>query len=437
MKYQLLLISALLLATFTSAQRRVFQVGSGKDELNTGTLYTEARGYGWDDTTGLHMVTRERIKNSRVREFITADRPFSFSVALPEGEYDVRVFTGDKEGTSATTIRAECRRLMIYNQKTREGQVIANSFTVHVRDWLIRKNGKVTGKVKLKSNEGGYLHWDNRLTLEFSDSMPKVCEISITPAEVDHVIFLAGNSTVVDQAREPWSSWGQILPAFIDGGKIAIANYAESGEALHTFRAAGRLDKIFSQMHPGDFLLIEFGHNDQKRKGNNVGPFTSFKKELEYYVTETRKREATPILVTPVNRRTFDEQGKITNSLGDYPAAVRQVAAQLHVGLIDLNAMTKTLYESWGPEKSLRAFVHYPAGTFPGQTEALKDNTHFSPLGAWEIARCVVRELKRVNIPAHLRPLAVKKINLEKPMEPDAFYWPAAGMGNAVKPDGN
>ncbi|UYQ94892.1 rhamnogalacturonan acetylesterase [Chitinophaga horti] len=439
MKLQLLLLCTLL-STYTFAQqpvKKVFLIGPGKGELNTDALYTKERGYGWDDTTGLRLVQYKDIDHQRTRDYITAPHPFSFSVDVPEGEYDVVLYTGDRYGRSATTVRAECRRLMLYNIRTRKNEIRASKFTVHVRDSLIRQKGVVTGKVKLKDREHEYLHWDNRLTLEFSDSLPKICEIHIMPAEAEHVAFLAGNSTVVDQSREPWCSWGQILPAFYDARDVAIANYAESGETLHSFRAAGRLDKIFSQMRGGDYLFIEFGHNDQKRKGENVGAFTSFKKELEYYVRETRKHEGVPVLITPVNRRSFDSTGKITNSLGDFPAAVRQVAKEMKVALIDLNAMTKEMYEAWGPEKSLKAFVHYPAGTYPGQKEALKDNTHFSAFGAWQIAKCVANALADKHFPFNRRGGVFRKFDHAKPDDPATFYWPASGFSGTVKPDGN
>ena len=145
-------------------------------------------------------------------------------------------------------------------------------------------------------------------------------------------------------------------------------------------------------MQPGDYLFMQFGHNDQKP---NAVSIDDYKKLLADYIEKTRAKGATPVLVTSMNRRTFDDNGKITNSLAGYPDAIREVAAAQHVALIDLNAMSKTLFEAMGPEGSLKAFMHYPANAFPNQTEAINDNTHFNGYGAFELARCVVHGIRQ------------------------------------------
>ena len=142
-------------------------------------------------------------------------------------------------------------------------------------------------------------------------------------------------------------------------------------------------------MKAGDYLFIEFGHNDQKQKGEGVGPFTTYKRDLKFFISEVKKKGGIPVLVTSMHRRNFDSTGHINNTLGDYPEAVRQTAKEENVALIDLNAMSKILYEAWGPERSVKAFVHYPANTFPGQEKKLEDNTHFNTYGAWQIAKCI------------------------------------------------
>jgi hypothetical protein len=145
-----------------------------------------------------------------------------------------------------------------------------------------------------------------------------------------------------------------------------------------------------------------------------------------------------PVLVTSMNRRSFDSTGHITNSLGDYPEAMRQTGKEENVPVIDLNAMSKILYEAWGPQKSLKAFVHFPANTFPNQKEELKDNTHFTSYGAYELAKCIVNGIKQ-NIPSLAKYL---KQNLPAfdPSSPDAFErfdLPASSFIGSVKPDGN
>ena len=178
---------------------------------------------------------------------------------------------------------------------------------MHVKDRLIRDaKGNVVNKVRLKEREVRYLHWDNLLTIEFNDSLPKVCAVEITPNKTATTIFLAGNSTVVDQDREPWASWGQMIPNFLVPSKVVVANYAESGEALNSFVSARRLEKVLSLMKAGDYLFSEFGHNDQKQKGEGIGAFTSYKKSLQLYISEVKKKGGILVLVTSMHRRRFD-----------------------------------------------------------------------------------------------------------------------------------
>lgn len=171
--------------------------------------------------------------------------------------------------------------------QTAKGEFKSTEFTVHIRDSLIRTTNRT---VRLKPREKNYLHWDDKLTLEFNNASPKVCGLEITPTENSITVFLAGNSTVVDQAEEPWAAWGQMIPVFFKPGKVAIANYAESGESMSSFIAERRLEKIFSLMKPGDYLFIEFGHNDQKQRGEGIGAFTSYKKALRATISEVRKK---------------------------------------------------------------------------------------------------------------------------------------------------
>src|SRR4051794_4066533 len=194
--------------------------------------------------------------------------------------------------------------MMVNRLETKKGEIKTAEFTLHIRDSLIRNAAGVTGQVRLKPREVNYLHWDNKLTLEFNGSAPKIDAVEIVPAAENIVtVFLAGNSTEVDQAEEPYTAWGQMLPFFFVSKKIAVANYAESGESLRSFIAEKRFEKQLSLMKPGDYAFVQFGHNDMKQKGPGIGAFTSFKKDLEYYVAEVRKKGAIPILVTSMQRR--------------------------------------------------------------------------------------------------------------------------------------
>lgn len=444
MKHSSVLIALLFVSVFVEAQQPTFKFDFGNGRATKGYIsitpeskFANEKGYGF--TNGSEVTAVDRGGNTLTGDYITSSKPFYFSVNLPDGNYDIKLILGDKKGTSATTVRAECRRLMLENIQTKKGQLITETFTVNVRDSLIRDaKGNIVKAVKLKPREYEYLHWDNFLTIEFNDSLPKVCAIEITPNKTATTIFLAGNSTVVDQSREPWAAWGQMIPRFFVPGKVAVANYAESGEALNSFLSARRLEKILSLMKPGDYLFIEFGHNDMKQKGPGIGPFTSYKKLLKQYIAEVKKKGGIPVLVTSMNRRSFDANGKIINTLLEYPEAVRQTAKEENVAVIDLNAMSKVLYEAWGPAESVKAFVHYPANTFPGQTTKLEDNTHFNPYGAYELANCIVKSIKEQNLPlAKLLRTDIPAYDPAKPTPFEKFYWPLSSFVTNTKPDGN
>ncbi|MCG2616170.1 rhamnogalacturonan acetylesterase [Terrimonas sp. NA20] len=398
--------------------------------VSRGDIYDPIKGYGWEPESWLDTSAVSRtVTNAAVF------KPLYFSVNLPEGNYDMKLVLGDERQRTVTTVKVENRRLMLERVETAPGKFSAEWFTVHVRDSIIRPAKEV---VRLKPGERDYRHWDNKLTIEFNNEAPLIRQLEILPNNSSKTIFLAGNSTVVDQAHEPWAAWGQMIPAFFVPHKIAVANYAESGETLKAFAREKRLEKIWSRAQPGDYLFIEFTHNDQKPGGNHLDAFTSYKDTLRSWIAAAKSRRVAPVLVTSMHRRSFDSTGKINNTLGDYPEAMRQVAAEEGTPLIDLNAMSKILYEAWGPERSLKAFVHFPANSFPNQPNELKDNTHFTSYGAYELASCVVMEIKR-KIPELAKQLRSPAFNFDpaKPMPYENWTLPQSSVRPLSKPDGN
>lgn len=394
--------------------------------------YSAARGYGFDFGTVPESVDRGG-RNPLTSDFVTSQHPFYFSVALPEGNYRVTVTLGDPQGASENVIKAESRRLLLPTTATRPGQVYRQTWTVNVKSRRISDSLQVS----LKPRELRKLDWDDRLTLEIDGAPSALAALEIEPAPQATTIFLAGNSTVVDQDDEPWAAWGQMLPAFFGPG-VAVANHAESGLSLGSFIGSHRLAKVLRVLKPGDYLFIEFGHNDQKEHGSGDGPYGSYTERLRLFIAEARRHGGRPVLVTPTSRRTFGADGHIENSLGDYPAAMRQVAREENVPLIDLNAFTTSLYEALGPEESKRAFVHYPANTYPDQPAPLADNTHFNPYGAYEVARCVVSALP-AQVPALARQLRPGLAPFS-PAHPDPladWHWPPSPRSTVAKPDGN
>ena len=394
------------------------QTGTKTYLLDEAPPYSEETGYGYD-------LVAPPAKDSK--------SPFFFSVRVPDGNYKVTVRLGSRKQAGITTVRAESRRLFIESVPTKKKEFIERTFIVNKRNTHIDGNEYV----RIKPREKRKLNWDDKLTLEFNGSVP-VCEsITIEPADTTvTTVFLCGNSTVVDQDNEPWASWGQMIPYFFDTN-VCIANYAESGESANTFIAAGRLKKALSQMKKGDYLFMEFGHNDQKQKGPGKGAYYSFMTSLKTFIDEARLRGAHPVLVTPTQRRSFGPDGHIRDTHEDYPEAMRWLAEKENVPLIDLNEMTRTLYEAMGVEPSKRAFVHYPAGSYPGQTQDFADNTHFNPYGAYEIARCIVEGLKTQvpDLARHLKPFPA--FDPARPDNPDNFHWDDSPFTEIEKPDGN
>ncbi len=396
------------------------KVAPGYKQILANTVYSKELGYGFEP--GAKVTCLDRGGKDALRsDFCASNQPFYFSVALPEGNYDVTVTLGDAQEETITTVKAELRRLMLERVQTARGKFVTRTFTVNVRTPQITADGEVKLKDREKTTE--WWAWDEKLTLEFNNSRPSVCAIEITSVEVP-TIYLLGDSTVCDQPSEPFNSWGQMLTRFFQPA-VAMANHAESGESLRSSLGAKRLDKVLSVMKPGDYLFIQYGHNDEKDKSPGAGAFTTYKADLRKFVAEARGRGGIPVLVTPMHRRTFDQQGKITNSHGDYPDAVRQVAREDNVPLIDLNAMSKLLYEAWGPEASKQAFA-------PG------DATHHNNYGSYELAKCIVEGIKANKL--DLGKYLVKDVPRFDPAHPDpiaSFDIPASALSSDVKPLGN
>ncbi len=358
--------------------------------------------------------------------FITFD-------SIPDGNYRVHVKVGSKDAVGHTVIRGESRRLFYDGIKTAKGEFKDVYFNINKRDTIISE-GKV---VNIKPRERNKANWDSKLTFEFNGEAPQVEFIEIEPVEDVITIFLCANSTVVDQDYEPWIGWGQMLPRFFND-KVCVANYAESGETATGFIARGRLAKLLTQAKAGDYVFMEFGHNDQKERGEGIGAYLNFTDRLKDFIKEVRAIGAHPIFVTPTQRRSFNEEGKIMETHGDYPDAMRKLANEENVPLIDLHNYTRTMYEALGVEESVHAFVHYPANTFPNQPKELKDNTHFNPYGGYQIVQCVVYGMKEINLPLvkYLRS-DVPDYNPAQPDKFEDFKWYPTPFAEVQKPDGN
>lgn len=364
-----------------------------------------------------------------------SDKPFYFSVPVEDGNYKVTVTLGARKRASQTVVRAESRRLMVENCETPKGKYATYSFIVNKRSPGISKDLSVS----LKPREHDYLNWDSLLTLEFNGAAPAVKSVRIEPDTTAVTLFLCGNSTVVDQELEPWASWGQMIPRWFSE-RVAISNHAESGLTARTFIGGHRLDKVLSMMRAGDYVICEFGHNDQKEKRPGDGAYYHFSYQLKIFIDKVRAAGGNLIFITPTQRRFFDEatRSKIQETHLDYPDAMRAVARREGVPVIELHDMTRDFFEALGYEGSKKSLVHYPANTFPGQEKPLADNTHFNPYGAYEVAKMVVMGIKQLGLPiaGELRP-EWQDFDPRHPDDPGQFVWYPAVRQDTTKPDGN
>jgi lysophospholipase L1-like esterase len=402
--------------------------------------YSDQAGYGFDFGSTVGDVDVGGAEPLRAHA-VASDAPFFFSAKVPEGNYRVTVTLGDMAEATATTVKAESRRLMLEKVVTAPGEFVTRTFVVNVRSFHLPpppKNAPGGDQVLLDGWErangpaGLVLDWDDKLTLEFDPAAAgaRVCLEAVEISRADDVptVFLAGDSTVTDQPREPTTSWGQMLPVFFKP-TVAVANHAESGETLKSFLTELRLAKILSQMKAGDYLFIQFAHNDEKQSWPQtyVEARTTYEAYLKVYIAEARRRGATPVLVTPMQRREWGPDGKIRNSHGEYPEAMRAVAREEQVALIDLDRMSRAFYEALGPKEAPVAFNAHG-----------RDITHQSAYGAYELAKCVVQGIRDNHLPlAAAIGDDFKGFDPAHPDAPAAFAIPPSPQSTTERPRGN
>jgi lysophospholipase L1-like esterase len=325
------------------------------------------------------------------------DQPFFFSVPVPPGNYRVTLDLGGKLA-SVITVRAEARRLMLQQIPVAAGKTVTRAIDINVRIPEFTKPDGTQGRVRLKQREIGNLDWDAKLTLEFNGVNPAFHSLTIEPlvgAKAEPVIYLAGDSTMVDQDVEPWASWGQQLPRFFLPG-VVVANHAESGEASNSFVGEQRFAEIMSLIKPGDYFFVQFAHNDQK---NGPDFPEKYRAIMTDFVNQVRSKGATPVIVTAMNRDDWDDTGHIRDSLEPYPQISREVATATGAALIDLNQMSRIMFEAMGKEGADHAFMKFKAGSYPGVEHDISDSTHFNNFGAYELARCIVLGIREDNMP--------------------------------------
>ncbi len=204
-------------------------------------------------------------------------------------------------------------------------------------------------------------------------------------------VYLIGDSTIQfnDFTTFPQFGWGQMLSFYLPEG-FDVKNHAKNGMSSKSFIDFGLFKPVEESLKANDWLLIQFGHNDQKVDvEKRTDPYTTYQGYLRQYIDAARSVDAKPVLITPLIRRQFDSSGSLVNAHGDFPEAMRMLARMENVPLIDLNQLSHDLVEGEGEEKSKKWFMHLPVNEYPNYPEGLVDNTHLKPEGAAVFAKCV------------------------------------------------
>lgn len=384
------------------------EVASDFQQVLSSENYDSERGYGYEPGSETTDV-KTSFSDPKTKDASSGDAPFYFSAKVAPGNYRVRVWGG----TEPLTVKAELRRLMTLGTAGSAENPAYAECIVNVRNSRIPGGEQVRLKPREKTSEAWA--WDDRLTLEISGDQPTITALEIEPAPEVPTVFLMGDSTVCDQPVEPWNSWGQMLTLFFKP-EVAIANHSESGESVRGAWGERRFDKIFTLMRPGDYLFIQFGHNDMKSQDPNA--LARYRQSLGHLVRWTRDLRATPVLVTSMERK---RDGNY-RSLGEYPQTMRDLAQELEVPLIDLNEISKTLYPALGDDLDL----------------AFQDGTHHTNYGSYLFAQAVVQGIRDNNL--ELAKSIVdnfKEFDPEHPLPHAEFSVPASPAYDITKPEGS
>jgi lysophospholipase L1-like esterase len=431
----------------------IFGPGSappGYTQAAADTLYSTERGFGFEPNTvipapgagapqpasrpsivGIDRQTGDPVRSS----LVTSDKIFLFSVAVPTGNYRVTVTLGDAKEPSTTTVKAESRLLMLERVHTEPGQFVTRSFTVNIHGPKLPDGSSI----KLDTREIGVFHWDDKITLEFADTRPALVSLEVHKVDDAVTVFLCGDSTVTNQVREPYGTWGQMLPRWFDD-HVAIADYAESGETLKAFKMEHRLEKVLSEIKKGDYVFLQFGHNDLNQRGHNgIWPAadhdgdwavtyspanTDYKTLLKEFAGQIKDKGGMPVIVSPMTKIQIGTGELNIAGLGDYPKAAVEAAKEADVTCIDLNAMSIEVVKALGPEAARRAYV---------------EGLHTNSYGGYILSRCIAAGIMQKKLelakylvadassfdPAHPLPLPA---DFKLPLEPGG-----TGMGRGLR----
>lgn len=356
-----------------------FDVADGYIQITEKDLYSAEKGYGLDSIDSLTAGGKDILGDYLTTKDI--EKGISFTVDVPDGDYLVTVTTGGDTATKSNVYINGGERVRVYSL---EGDKYQDN-----EQPVVPKDGKITIKVI------GAAKTDTEPTALY----PTISSIKIqqlaerTEKREKAVVYIAGDSTAqtYNHAKEyPQTGWGQVAADYFDVSKAEVVNRSIGGRSLKSYNNDGRLDRILTEMCPGDYVFIQFGHNDGSSKPERFISVEDFKILMEEkYITEIQKRGGYPVILTPTPHYSPNEDGKFSETIVDYSAAAREVAAKMNVPLIDIQ---KTAVDKWNElgADAVKKFyfineknesVKYPDGT--------DDHTHFKEAGARQIAMLV------------------------------------------------
>ncbi|WP_179090149.1 GDSL-type esterase/lipase family protein [Paenibacillus sp. FSL H8-0548] len=359
-----------------------FDFGSGALQegyvrVDSSSAYSSELAYGFADISKVSWGDRSTA--DALRTDYAAPGDTSFNVDLPYGDYSITVVSGDSQEAAHVGMVVEMIQ-KVATTAVASGSFMERSFTLSMVD--------------------------GQMNMFFTGTAPKINSLIITKlpertANTVPNVFLAADSTVSSYgaSAKPQAGWGQMISRFFTSD-VNFVNRAIGGRSSKSFIVEGRLDSLLQELRPGDYMFVQFGHNDASI--DNEARYASvpdYKNYLKLYINGARQRGATPILVTTVTMRYFDQEGKAIPSFVDYVNATKEVAVEMNAPLVDLSALSVAYLNLIGPETSKLVYLHVPAAIYSAFPDGLIDNVHFQEFGAIQIARLVAGAVKQLDIP--------------------------------------
>lgn len=358
--------------------------------IDASTAYSVDQRIGFVDTS--QVAGTDRGTGDALRgDFVTVDDT-ELVIDIPNGDYTVDVIAGDLDGPTDIAMTVE-QMAKVQRNELAAGDLLEMSFEIAVVD--------------------------GQLNVEFAGDPANLNALVVTQQSPESpgalpTAWVTGDSTVQTYTDDfaPQAGWGQYLDRFLSDD-VEVTNKAIGGRSSKNFISQGRLDEVLLDINPGDYLFVQFGHNDNSYGVDDryaaPGDYLNY---LRTYVNGARQRGATPILVTPVVRRVFNEDGSVPVSFPDYVDAAEQLAAETGTPLVDLSASSRDYVEEIGEELSKSVFLWVQPGVYPNRPSGTQDDTHFQDYGAIQMARLVATDVAGLDIP-----LADEVVEVEPPDE--------------------